>query len=89
MGVSDQTSTVWEHVHGCTPDEGSNMLKAWRIFEGAACVCHRANNCLKNGQKDGLIAYVVKAVKGLCAHFHTSVKVRTCNGSLEIVMFIL
>mgnify|MGYP006282910971 FL=1 len=79
MGVSDQTSTVWEHVHGCTPDEGSNMLKAWRIFEGAACVCHRANNCLKDALKDGPVVDVVKAVKGLCAHFHRSVKVRTCK----------
>ena len=76
MGISDQPNTVWEHVHGCTPDEGANMLKAWAIFEGTACVCHRANNCLNAAMKDDGIAHVIKAVKGLCAHFHRSVKVK-------------
>ena len=76
MGVSDQINTVWEHVHGCTPDEGANILKAWKIFEGAGCVCHRANNCLKEALKEEGIVDIIKAVKGLCAHFHRSVKVR-------------
>jgi hypothetical protein len=25
---------VPQRVHGCTPDEGSNMLKGWDVFEG-------------------------------------------------------
>ena len=62
-------------MHGCTPDEGSNMLKAWKVFEGAGCVCHRANNCLHAALKEESVAHVIKSVKGICAHFHRSVKV--------------
>ena len=47
MGVGNHEAELCDHVHGCTPDEESNMLKAWRMFEGAGCVCHRAQNCLK------------------------------------------
>ena len=39
LGTTEQE--VLDHVHACTPDEGSNMLKAWKGFEGAGCVCHR------------------------------------------------
>ena len=75
MGVSAKVDTVSDHVHGCTPDEASNMLRAWDIFEGAGCVCHRANNCLKTALKDDHVGHVLKGVKAVCAHFHRSVKV--------------
>ena len=75
MGISESVGDVWEHIHGCTPDEGSNILKAWRIFEGSGCVCHRANNCLKDAIKEGDVCDVVKKVKAVCSHFHRSVKV--------------
>jgi len=34
------------YIHMCTPDEGSDMLKAWQSIEGAGCVCHRQQTCL-------------------------------------------
>ena len=52
------------------------MLKAWKIFEGSGCVCHRAVNCLKHALKGEHIAELVRKVKGICSHFHRSVKVR-------------
>jgi hypothetical protein len=50
-GVASAPELVNSHVHGCTPNEGSNMLKAWKIFEGSRmCVPHGTNyykdNCL-------------------------------------------
>ena len=74
-GVCDDVDEVWEHVHGCTPDEGANILKAWKIFEGSGCVCHRAVNCLKYALRGEPIASLLRKVKGICAHFHRSVKV--------------
>ena len=75
MGVSQDKNDVWNHVHGCTPDEGANMLKAWKIFEGAGCVCHRANNCLMKALQDESMSLLVGKVKAICSHFHRSVKV--------------
>ena len=75
MGVADNMHDVWEHVHACTPDEGANMLRAWKVFEGAGCVCHRAVNCLKYALKGETVFSLVKKVKGICTHFHRSVKV--------------
>lgn len=75
MGIANNTNEVADHVHGCTPDEGSNMLKAWKIFEGAGCVCHRANNCLQDALKEDGISFLIGKVKGICAHFHRSIKV--------------
>jgi hypothetical protein len=40
-GVGPDLDTIHEDIHVCTPDEGSNMLKAWGKIEGAGCVCHR------------------------------------------------
>ena len=45
-GVGEDIDTLHEDIHVCTPDEGSNMLKAWGKIEGAGCVCHREQNCL-------------------------------------------
>ena len=75
VGVADDKNDIWNHVHGCTPDEGSNMLSAWKIFEGAGCVCHRANNCLVRALQDDCISLMVLKVKSICLHFYRSVKV--------------
>ena len=65
-----------DHVHGCTPDEGANMLSAWRIFEGAGCVCHRSLNCLKAAvEVNDHAKAVFEKVRGIVAHFHRSTKV--------------
>ena len=32
--IGDSPEDVPQRVHGCTPDEGSNMLKGWDVFEG-------------------------------------------------------
>ena len=75
IGVADNVNEVADHVHGCTPDEGANMLKAWAIFEGAGCVCHRANNCLHESLREEDATSLIRKVKGICSHFHRSIKV--------------
>lgn len=78
LGVGDTEDDIKDHVHGCTPDEGSNMLSGWKIFEGAGCVCHRSQNCLKvavagiQAAKD-----LFDKIKAVAAFFHRSQKV-TC-----------
>ena len=75
-GLGETEKDIVTRVHGCTPDEGSNMLKAWKIFEGAGCVCHRAQNSLKKAmEKDSTVVALMKKVKGITAHFHRSTKV--------------
>ena len=34
-GLGPDLDTIHEDIHVCTPDEGSNMLKAWGKIEGA------------------------------------------------------
>jgi hypothetical protein len=85
MGVGNNEAEVCDHVHGCTPDEGSNMLKAWRMFEGAGCVCHRAHNCLKaavEGFPDSQLLF--RKVNGIVAYFHRSTKVSSTWGCVSI-----
>lgn len=75
-GVGQTQQEVCDHVHGCTPDEGANMLSAWKMFEGAGCVCHRAQNCLKSAVDVTVDAKAVfDKVRGIVAHFHRSTKV--------------
>jgi hypothetical protein len=76
-GIGMSPGDVANRVHGCTPDEGSNMLLGWNIFEGAGCVCHRMCRCLVYCLEDFEVAPIVKKVKGICAHFHRSQKVCT------------
>jgi hypothetical protein len=77
-GLGDSEEEIKSHVHGCTPDEGANMLKAWQIFEGAGCVCHRAQNALKTAiDADSRGKALFAKVRGIVAHFHRSIKV-TC-----------
>ena len=63
------------YIHMCTPDEGSNMLKAWKSIEGAGCVCHRQQTCLGKAMSCASIQPLLKKIKGICAHFHRSNKV--------------
>ena len=58
--------TVGQEVHGSTTDQGSNMVKAFEKFEGAACVNHRLNNSLKCALEVPKIAAVVKKVRTSC-----------------------
>mgnify|MGYP006281558335 CR=1 FL=1 len=78
-GVADNIHDVWEHVHACTPDEGANILRAWEIIEGAGYICLRAVHCQKYALKGDTVSLIVKKVKGICAHFHRSVKVSCFN----------
>ena len=79
-GVASAPELVSNHVHGCTPDEGSNMLKAWKIFEGAGCVCHMAQTTLKAivSRVNEAMA-LVNSIKGIVAHFHRSIKVKALH----------
>ena len=79
VGVADDIDSIADYVHLSTVDEGSNMQAAWKIFEGACCVCHREQNCLGAALKCPSIIPVVKKVKSICAHFHRSDKVRSMS----------
>ena len=50
-GIGNKPEDVPDRVHGSTPDEGSNILKAWKMFEGAPCVCHRGQSALRTALK--------------------------------------
>jgi uncharacterized protein YmfQ (DUF2313 family) len=77
FGVASALELVSNHIHGCTPDEGSNMLKAWKIFEGAGCVCHMAQTTLKTTvSRVNEAMALVNSIKGIVAHFHRSIKVK-------------
>ena len=78
-GIGLNPADVANRVHGCTPDEGSNMLLGWNIFEGAGCVCHRMCRCLFYCLEHTDVAPIEKKVKGICAHFHRSQKVRVSS----------
>ncbi len=61
---------LWKKVDSYTLDEGSNMLKGWRDFEGTGYVCHRQQNCLGTCLDIGDIKSIISKIKGICAHFH-------------------
>jgi hypothetical protein len=75
IGLGDDDTLVQDCIHSCTPDEGSNMLKGWKEFEGAGCVCHRQQNCLGKCLEVESIKPIISKIKGICAHFHRSHKV--------------
>ena len=75
IGLGDDDTLVQDCIHSCTPDEGSNMLKGWKDYEGAGCVCHRQQNCLGTCLDIGDIKSIISKIKGICAHFHRSHKV--------------
>ena len=65
-GLGDSPEDVPTNIHVATPDEDSNMVKAWEEFEGAGCVCHRQQNCLKSALEDPTVALLVnEEVQGL------------------------
>ena len=71
-GLGPDLDIIYEDIHVCTPDEGSNMLKAWGKIEGAGCVCHREQNCLGSALSLLCIIPIIKKIKAACAHFHPS-----------------
>ena len=74
-GVGEDIDILHEDIHVCTPDEGSNMLKAWGKIEEAGCVCHREQNCLGAALSFPCIQPLIKKIKAACAHIHRSDKV--------------
>ncbi len=81
-GVGMNHGDVASRVHGCAPDEGSNMLLGGNIFEGVGCVCHRICRCLVYCLEDFEVAPIVEKMKVTCAHFHRSQKVCCCANLL-------
>jgi hypothetical protein len=75
VDLCESIEEVPGNIRMCTPDEGSNMLAAWREMEGAGCVCHRENNCLGSALSYVGVASALKKLKGVCAKFHRSDKV--------------
>ena len=71
----DDDTLVQDCINSCTPDEGFNMLKGWKEFEGAGCVCHRQQNCLGKCLEVEAVKSIITKIKGTCAHFHRSHKV--------------
>lgn len=86
-GLGPDLDTIHEDIHVCTPDEGSNMLKAWGKIEGAGCVCHREQNCLGAALSLPCIIPIIKKIKAACAHFHRSDKVRADSIPFDIRFF--
>ena len=70
IGLGDADTLVQDCIHSCTLDEGSNMLKGWKGFEGEGCVCHRQQNCLAASLELQDIKPIITNIKGICAHFH-------------------
>lgn len=75
VGIGESPSDVPRNIHVGTPDEGSNMLAAWKDIEGAGCCCHREQSCLKEALSVPEVLPLVGKVKGTCAHFHRTHKV--------------
>lgn len=74
-GIGTTMETCFERIHGCTPDEGSNMLKGWEGMEGSGCVCHRQSTCLRHALNVNDVALLIKKIKGIASHFNRSDKV--------------
>ena len=75
-GIGQSVADVPNRVFGSTPDEGSNMLKAWKVFEGSGCVAHLGSSALGCALKvNSEVMSLVKKIKGIIAHFHKSNKV--------------
>lgn len=76
-GIGTSAETSFERIHGCTPDEGANMLKGWEGIEGGGCVCHREATCLRHALALPEVNKLVNRIKGIANHFNRSDKV-TC-----------
>jgi hypothetical protein len=63
VGVGESVTDVHEDIQMCTPDEGSNMLSDWAEIEGAGCVCHREQICLRKALSVDVIQDVLKKIK--------------------------
>jgi hypothetical protein len=74
-GIGTSVETAFERIHGCTPDEGANMLKGWEGIEGGGCVCHREATCLRHALALPEVNKLVNKIKGIANHFNRSDKV--------------
>jgi hypothetical protein len=90
-GIGTSPETALDRIHGCTPDEGANMLKGWEGMEGGGCVCHRQQTCLKHALAVPEVSLLVKKVKGICGHFNRSDKViiAACSCSCFVCKIVL
>ena len=88
-GLGPDLDTIHEDIHVCTPDEGSNMLKAWGKIEGAGCVCHREQNCLGSALSLPCIIPIIKKIKAACAHFHRSDKAPADSIPFDIPVMVV
>ena len=88
-GLRPDLDTIHKDIHVCTPDDGSNILKAWGKIEGAGCVCHREHNCLGAALSLPCIIPIIKKIKAACAHFHRSDKVRSDSIPFDIRFLVL
>lgn len=86
-GIGTSPETSFSRIHGCTPDEGSNMLKAWNEIEGSGCYCHRESTCLKHALAVPEVARLVSKIRGIAAHFSRSDKVNGCLLSVIYVFY--
>ncbi len=70
IGLGDDDTLVQDCIHSCTPNEGSNMLKGWKDFEGARCVCYRQQNCLGTCLDIRDIKSIISKIKGIHKVMH-------------------
>jgi len=90
IGNPKEYEDVPLYIHMCTPDEWSNMLKAWKSIEGAGCVCHSQQTCLRKAMSCSSIQSLLKKLKWICTHFHMSNKVSfTCHCLCFYLDFLL
>ena len=66
--------TVADETHASTTDEGSNVVKALKGFEGSGCVDHKIQNCLEHATRGDRITQVTKKCQRIVAHFRRSDK---------------
>jgi hypothetical protein len=71
---ASKLDSVGDEVHGSTTDEGSNIKKAFKDFEGAPCTCHQLQNALKHSMKGDFMQTLERKVRGIVAHFRRSNK---------------
>ena len=70
----DNIDTVGEEIHASTADEGSNVVKALKSFEGAGCADHKLQNAMEHASRGDVITTLTKKCRGIVAHFRRSNK---------------
>ena len=70
----DNIDTVGQEIHASTADEGSNVVKALKSFEGAGCADHKLQNAMETASRGDVITTLTKKCRGIVAHFRRSNK---------------